>query len=251
MADVKVSALSALTTPAAADILYIVDASDTSDGPSGTSKKITYSDLTDLSTVEQSSLTITEGTTGTNALNFGDDVSLYRAAADELRTDDYFTVGSDLIVTGATPSQSFRLFKQGYKIALSGASDGAYDVNLYAQSGGYLVTDNDFVVGNGNVYFGDDCLLYRAAANVLRSPDNLSLGESLHVSDNNTATAGGAVAVKIGQLEVLGIYFGSGAPTVSAPQGSLYLRTDGSSTSTRAYINTNGSTTWTAITTAA
>ena len=48
-----------------------------------------------------------------------------------------------------------------------------------------------------------------------------------------------------------GIYSGAGAPTFAAGQGSLYLRTDGSSTSTRAYINTTGSTTWTAITTAA
>jgi hypothetical protein len=43
---------------------------------------------------------------------------------------------------------------------------------------------------------------------------------------------------------------GTGAPTASAPQGSLYLRTDGSSVSTRDYINTNGGTTWTSITTA-
>jgi len=49
----------------------------------------------------------------------------------------------------------------------------------------------------------------------------------------------------------MGIYFGSGVPTVAAAQGSLYLRSDGSTTSTRAYINTNGSTTWTALTTAA
>lgn len=48
-----------------------------------------------------------------------------------------------------------------------------------------------------------------------------------------------------------GIFFGSGAPTLSAAQGSLYLRSDGSSTSTRMYVNTNGSTTWTAVTTAA
>ena len=64
-------------------------------------------------------------------------------------------------------------------------------------------------------------------------------------------TAGGAVATKFGSSAVTGIYFGSGAPTITAPQGALYLRTDGSSTSTRAYINTTGSTTWTAITTAA
>ena len=48
----------------------------------------------------------------------------------------------------------------------------------------------------------------------------------------------------------LGVFFGSGAPTLSAAQGSLYLRTDGSSTSTRMYVNTTGSTTWTAVTTA-
>ena len=49
----------------------------------------------------------------------------------------------------------------------------------------------------------------------------------------------------------LGVFFGSGAPTLSAAQGSLYMRTDGSSTSTRLYVNTNGSTTWTNVTTAA
>lgn len=48
-----------------------------------------------------------------------------------------------------------------------------------------------------------------------------------------------------------GVYSGAGAPTLSAAQGSLYLRSDGSSTSTRAYINTDGGTTWTSVTTAA
>jgi hypothetical protein len=49
----------------------------------------------------------------------------------------------------------------------------------------------------------------------------------------------------------LGVFFGSGAPTLSAAQGSLYIRTDGSSTTTRLYVNTNGATTWTNVTTAA
>jgi hypothetical protein len=54
-------------------------------------------------------------------------------------------------------------------------------------------------------------------------------------------------------LALLGIDFsaGDGAPTYTAPKGSLYIRTDGSSTSTRMYINTDGATTWTAFTTAA
>lgn len=62
--------------------------------------------------------------------------------------------------------------------------------------------------------------------------------------------AGGA-ALLTGTASSVGVYVGSGVPTVSAAQGSLYLRTDGSSTSTRAYINTDGATTWTAMTTAA
>lgn len=63
--------------------------------------------------------------------------------------------------------------------------------------------------------------------------------------------AGGASAFLATSTTGLGVYVGSGAPTVSAAQGSLYLRTDGSSTSTRLYVNTNGSTTWTNVTTAA
>jgi len=64
--------------------------------------------------------------------------------------------------------------------------------------------------------------------------------------------AGGASAfIATNVAAGMGIYFGSGVPTVAAAQGSLYLRSDGSTTSTRAYINTNGSTTWTALTTAA
>lgn len=48
-----------------------------------------------------------------------------------------------------------------------------------------------------------------------------------------------------------GVFFGSGAPTLSAAKGSLYLRSDGTTTNDRAYINSNGTTTWTALTTAA
>lgn len=47
-----------------------------------------------------------------------------------------------------------------------------------------------------------------------------------------------------------GVFFGSGAPSLSAAKGSLYLRSDGSGVADRAYINTDGGTTWTAIATA-
>lgn len=44
---------------------------------------------------------------------------------------------------------------------------------------------------------------------------------------------------------------GTGAPTFVAPANTLYLRKDGSSTVTRLYVNTTGSTTWATVTTSA
>lgn len=79
----------------------------------------------------------------------------------------------------------------------------------------------------------------------------------LRVSDfymlpNTAVPAGGAAGrgLRMSSTANLGIYFGSGLPTLSAAQGSLYIRTDGSSTSTRFYVNTNGSTGWTNFTSA-
>jgi hypothetical protein len=48
-----------------------------------------------------------------------------------------------------------------------------------------------------------------------------------------------------------GIFFGSGAPNLAAAKGSLYLRSDGTTTNDRMYVNTDGSTTWTAVITVA
>ena len=102
-----------------------------------------------------------------------------------------------------------------------------------------------------------------AGSNIAMQVISSGTNESLTINGKGTGTtifqsavavpAGGAVGASIlmSATANLGIYFGSGAPTVSAAQGSLYIRTDGSSTSTRLYVNTNGSTTWTNVTTAA
>jgi hypothetical protein len=53
-------------------------------------------------------------------------------------------------------------------------------------------------------------------------------------------------------LNDLSSYFhvGSGAPAFIAPQGALYLRTDGSTVATRAYVSKSGtSASWAAVTT--
>jgi len=96
--------------------------------------------------------------------------------------------------------------------------------------------DNQFLVNNGTNSF------YVGASTV-------DIDSSVNAGLDKTVTAGGAKIINLGSTGI-SLVVGSGAPTLSAPKGSLYLRTDGSSTSTRAYVNTDGGTTWTSITTA-
>jgi hypothetical protein len=71
-------------------------------------------------------------------------------------------------------------------------------------------------------------------------------GNGAVVAPEVATPAGGTTGrgLRFGTTANFGVFFGSGAPTLSAAQGSLYLRSDGSSTSTRLYVNTNGSTGW-------
>ena len=67
---------------------------------------------------------------------------------------------------------------------------------------------------------------------------------------DNQIVAGGVVFASMGGSTAPKLCFGSGVPTLSAGQGSFYSRTDGSSASTRLYVNSDGGTTWVAVTTA-
>jgi hypothetical protein len=70
------------------------------------------------------------------------------------------------------------------------------------------------------------------------------------VNSGTAVTAGGAIAITVGGgATAPQILSGSGAPTLAAAQGSLYLRTDGSTDITRAYIATDNAGTWTPINT--
>lgn len=107
-----------------------------------------------------------------------------------------------------------------------------------------------------------DGIITSATGNIAVSTGNLKVNGNLEVNGNisslshitllsNTApAAGGNVGITLGNTSV-GVYFGSGAPTVSAAQGSLYMRTDGTGTSNRMYVNTDGTTGWTNVVTAA
>jgi len=78
---------------------------------------------------------------------------------------------------------------------------------------------------------------------------NSTITGNMTVDSGTAPAAGGMSAILISSTANLGIYVGSGAPTVAAAKGSLYLRTDGNSTSTRLY-SSDGGTTWIAVTTA-
>jgi hypothetical protein len=81
---------------------------------------------------------------------------------------------------------------------------------------------------------------------------NSATGAVLAYSGTAVPAAGaGNVGVTFSATANLGLFCGTGAPTVSAAKGSLYVRTDATTTTTRLYINTDGGTTWTTFTTAA
>jgi len=70
-----------------------------------------------------------------------------------------------------------------------------------------------------------------------------------HFHNATTLPAGGSntVGIKMGTSGI-GMFFGTGVPTLTAPQGSLYIRADGTTTNDRFYIRTASG--WTAGTTA-
>lgn len=90
-----------------------------------------------------------------------------------------------------------------------------------------------------------------SAGNLAITPSVIATGY-YHAFSGTATTAGGYAnpGFYMGNA-FMGVFWGSGAPTVSAAKGSLYLRSDGTTTNNRMYVNTDGGTTWTAVTTAA
>lgn len=102
--------------------------------------------------------------------------------------------------------------------------------------------------GSGSVLIGSV-----ATPITVTTGGSLTLPNAVQAGISTAITAGGSLtgSLKMSSATNFGIFVGSGLPTISAAQGSLYLRSDGSSTSTRLYVNTTGSTVWTNVTTAA
>ena len=130
----------------------------------------------------------------------------------------------------------------GYSTGL-GITTGSNNTILGANISGLSATTTGHVIiadGNGNIRARHDAT-------------DWSMGDSLVLESATAIPAGGATGagLRMSSTANNGLFFGSGVPTLSAAQGSLYIRSDGSTSSNRAYVNTNGSTTWTALITLA
>lgn len=130
-------------------------------------------------------------------------------------------------------------------------------------TGGNVIFGTGIVSGTGNIAGGNITVTGASQAGSYSSAGNVTGGNVLSsavVSAVGNATilsgtavpAGGTAGAgyKFSSTANFGVFFGSGAPTLSAAKGSLYLRTDGSTTNDRMYVNTNGTTAWAAVITA-
>lgn len=161
--------------------------------------------------------------------------------------------------------------ERNFFVGQSGVSTGSL-LFFNATSGSIQLTSPVGALGSAvnTLQAVTDTVVYRATTDTLTNKTLTSptlttpnigaaTGTSTSLTGGNTlynataVPAGGTTGtgLKMSSVSNLGVFFGSGVPTLSAAQGSLYMRTDGSSASTRMYINTNGSTTWTNVTTAA
>lgn len=136
-------------------------------------------------------------------------------------------------------------------IALTTAGSGSTSAIFCRFLGG---TSSAISIGTGSSVVIQDCAIVSSNANqitglgtLLYTPFTTNGNGNINVTTQTPKNFGPVIALPAGPQ----IMAGSGSPSgsVTAPQGSLYLRTDGSTSITRGYINTDSSTTWTAITT--
>ena len=120
-------------------------------------------------------------------------------------------------------------------------------------TGGNVIFGTGIVSGTGNVTGGNVLFgsgIVSGTGNI--TGGNLRTAGAVVAATGTAITAGGlqSVGLEFSSTADFGVFFGSGVPTISAAKGSLYLRSDGTTTNDRMYVNTNGSTTWTAVITA-
>ncbi len=118
--------------------------------------------------------------------------------------------------------------------------------------------------------FGSAIALRAMAAGTTTIADSVVVGAGLMIGTTTDPGFGNAVAtgkltllsgsalsstatavLLFGSIASFGIYIGTGVPAANAGTGSLFLRNDGNTNTTRMYVNINGTGTWTAVNTVA
>ena len=146
------------------------------------------------------------------------------------------------------PTGAFRWTGASGKVINFAASGAAGSITMTSAATNSSAVFIEATDGSGGVVIkgGVGVTFYYASAL------KLSVGAQVNVASGTATPAGGSTSARLlfGTTAGFGVYYGSGAPTVSAAKGSLYLRSDGTGTNDRQYINTDGSTAWTAVVTA-
>jgi hypothetical protein len=196
-----------------------------------------------------------------NTSDAGKPVSTAQAAADALKvTKAGDTMSGDLSISKATATLFIDKAASGQEGAIqfrttSTAAGLRWKIynDTAAESAGngshFRITRYD----DTGASLGDSITINRLTGNVattaLSSNGSYTSTSTIQAASGNAIPAGGATTTRITATSSssFGLYFGSGVPTVSAAQGSIYLRSDGTGTNTRVYVNTNGTTGWSAM----
>ena len=146
-------------------------------------------------------LSFDAGTTSADGLLWGSDVTLYRKAANVLKTDDNFYVAQQLRFDAGTTTADGLLWGSDVTLYRVGANilktDDRLDIALNciiggdlfvagASSGGGAINFAGVGVGNG-LEFNGDTNLYRSTANTLKTDDNFLALQSIKAGTNLSA----------------------------------------------------------------
>ena len=147
-----------------------------------------------------------------------------------------FNAGRPVVIDGLNGFTSVRGSGGGWVIGHKFlGSAGTVGGGLWATGG--TDTLGDINIGGGNF----------ATAWATFTLGQVTITGSLKARSATAISGGGALGsgLMLSTTAFFGIFFGSGAPTLSAAQGSIYLRSDGTGPADRLYVNVNGTTGWT------
>jgi len=182
---------------------------------------------------------VTIGTTGAYA---NSSTNFFISSVAENRVERIGLSGGVPASTGATDANQFITFGNANVAWRFGfyASGNMWQqpslISNYASNLGHVINPNGGSLGIGAV---------NATGNI---PVLLTVAGSAYLQNTLAIPAGGSAALTFSSTQAFGIYFGSGAPSVSAATGSLYFRSDPANATSRMYVNTTGTAVWVGLT---